>query len=343
MKRVISLVTVLAALIAATPARGVVETWIHPDADDFAVGSRARQIHNLTWFGSKLYAGYGDYGTNTGPTNVNPLTPSTDTFGPSVSQNTEEINVYRQLGDRKLYVPYVDPIGLAVGNPDYSVSTAFTGLNKFDGSHVFDMTSKPGQRRSMWAVGADVATNNGVIWRSLDSGATWSKVRSVTPPAGFFVRIYSAAWVDGKFYAQPVAHDIDSPAVAEMDMQAFTPGPGGGWSTQDSANLLFSHAQTYAGSLLYQSGLPGNSGIKPLCSYDVDSASSNGCVNAEDYNLDGLLLYRLDGANVYSSSDPTLGAWTTVLTSAPADAVSIEVVSGTVYVGTSDAEIVQLN
>ena len=99
--------TLISALLApalsasAAPVFELAAT--HPDA---AIG---KSIQTLKPFHGKLYAGYGDYFTNTGPIADRAFEPATGTFGSSLlSAQTEALMIYREIGG-KLYALHIDP------------------------------------------------------------------------------------------------------------------------------------------------------------------------------------------------------------------------------------------
>jgi hypothetical protein len=345
-RAVLFLALAIAALWPAAAAATVVETWTHPQASVETcrqVGcdpTRARTIHTLLWFDGKLWSGYGDGVLNTGPTALTPLTPSTDTWGTATSLPTEEISQLRSFNVRgvdTLYVPFTDPIGLSFGGPDYASGvSSFSAVHKFGAAHVFDMAQRPG-RNDIWACGSDNDSNDGTVWRSTDGGSTWSQVRAAAPPdpsdPDQYVRFYSCGWVKKVFYALP------SSDLPETFMPVHTFKPGVGWSTTAQSSSIHMHdAHSYAGKLVYlDKRLSDNSA--PVMSVNSGSITSLG-ISAEDLSQDGFILYRLSGTAVYSTVD--LVNWNVEAT-APADATSLEVIGGTVYVGTSESEIHEID
>ena len=137
------------------------------------------------------------------------------------------------------------------------------------------------------------------------------------------------------FYALPSS---DLPQTF-MPLHKFEPGVG--WSTTAQSSSIYMHdAHPYAGKLVYlDKRLSDDFAPAPVMSVDSGSITSLG-VSAEDLAQDGSILYRLSGTTVYGTVD--LVNWNVEAT-APADATSLEVVGGTVYVGTSESEIHEID
>src|SRR5689334_2349445 len=65
-------------------------------------------IATLKPFNGRLYAGYGDYGANTGPIAVRAYDPTLGAFtDPMLSSATEAIYIYRNINGN-LYAPNID-------------------------------------------------------------------------------------------------------------------------------------------------------------------------------------------------------------------------------------------
>src|SRR6185295_15995641 len=131
-------------------------------------------IATLKPFNGKLYAGYGDYGANTGPIAVRAFDPSTGAFtDPYLSSATEAIYIYRELGG-KLYAPNIDTRG---GGSGYAVGTAgnpdtWQDVITVDGVHMFDMNTFNGTDLFQ---GGTASNGDGIVYRSVDGGATWTE------------------------------------------------------------------------------------------------------------------------------------------------------------------------
>src|SRR6185295_1110008 len=141
---------------------------VHPEVATQPTWTGDR-IVTLKPFNGKLYAGYGDYGANTGPIEIRAFDPSLGTFTDSyLSSFTEAIYIYRAL-DGKPYAPNIDTRG---GGAGYAVGTAgspdtWQDVIPVDGIHMFDM-NKLGNDLFMGGASGD----DGVVWRSTDGGQT---------------------------------------------------------------------------------------------------------------------------------------------------------------------------
>src|SRR5688572_31202652 len=108
--RSVGAVLVLGVLIFAYRASAApfLPIAVHPDAaaQSTALG---QTLQTLKPFNGKLYAGFGDYGVNTGPIAVRAFDPAAGGFGASaLTAETEALLIYREIGGR-LYAPHIDP------------------------------------------------------------------------------------------------------------------------------------------------------------------------------------------------------------------------------------------
>ena len=71
---------------------------IHPQASQQPT-VRGSTLNFLKHWNGAIYAGYGDYGTNTGPIAITPFALSTNEFAaqPAFSADSEELQVFRSL------------------------------------------------------------------------------------------------------------------------------------------------------------------------------------------------------------------------------------------------------
>lgn len=311
----------------------------HPQASQQSTALGKTLLTLKAWNG-KIYAGYGDYGANTGPIALTPFNPQTNTFAssPEASDLTEAIYIFRNIGGN-LYAPSTDPrYGLST---DYAVETppggTWTQSGKLGGEHVFDAATLTGS--DLWFVGAIYGTNQAGAWRSTDGGATWQKSLAVSPTIGGsnpYSRFYFAGVLNGKLYVQAFDGN-DSGSAPQSSSQVFD---GSGWSK--GPNLLPNggmgyHTENFAGKLVYLlwQGYPS---ATRLTAFDGSKATTAATpAPFWEYVVDNGTLYGLGYDNVvYSTKD--LVTWYKAAT-APSTARSIAVLNGQIYVGTTDSKI----
>ena len=163
--------TSAAALLA--PADGLAEdggfelVGTHPQASQQSQQptARGRTLHFLKHWNGAIYAGYGDYGFNTGPIAITPFALSTNQFAaqPAFWANTEELEVFRPLNGR-LFAPSIDPVDRIPPPDDYSETGpagTWLGRDVVNAFHVFDMAERAGGE--LWMVGS--SGDNAVAWR----------------------------------------------------------------------------------------------------------------------------------------------------------------------------------
>jgi hypothetical protein len=302
-----------------------------------------RTIQALTVWDGQLYSGYGDYDANTGPIDLTPLNLTTRTFRavPVLTDETEEVDVFRHInGD--LFVPSVDPRGTV--STDYAKGTLSGGTAKWTQygpsdnktgvgmTHTFDMVTLTGT--DLWLVGAQ--GDDAVAYRSLNGGASWQKMLSVSPAphyAGDFARFYFAGVLNHRLYVQA----MDGAKGPEPHSHVFN---GTGWS--HGPNLLANgygyHSSTFAGKVIYMQ-YGSFVTLSTLLAFNGTGVSSTSApVPFYDYATNGSKLYGLgEYGKIYETSD--LETWTKLAVVAPSTARSITEYEGTIYVGTTDSKI----
>lgn len=201
--------------------------------------ARGKIITSLAAWNNKIYLGYGDYNTNTGPLTFMPFDPSTNSFAATAENapcdasaypatgagcdQTEEVDQFRIINGN-LYAASIDPQGGTT--TDYAVATTSGGWQQYgtgwgntpvnahnDGvgmNHIFDMNTVTGS--DLWMVGQK--DNIAMAYCSADGGATWKQMLAVPVPqqyldaaiqagnSGDDARFYFAGVLNGKLYLQ---------------------------------------------------------------------------------------------------------------------------------------------
>jgi RTX calcium-binding nonapeptide repeat (4 copies) len=325
------------ATLSVSPPNGLAQSGgfelvgTHPQASEQPT-PRGKKLNFLKNWNGAIYAGYGDYGTNTGPIAITPFAVSSNQFAaqPALWANSEELQVFRVLNGN-LVAPSIDPVD-RIRPDDYSGTTPagpWIARDVVDAFHVYDMAASTGSE--LWMVGS--SGDNAVAWRSLDGGVTWGTALTVAPRnigVGDFARFYFLAIYQGALYVQATDYfGGKHPASKIFNGSEWSNGPdllpqgGHGYDTE-----LFN------GQLVY---LSSQSSPTSLLSFNGDQVRSTGRV-FHNYSVDGDKLYGL-GENGEISKTTNLSSWTELETAAPETARSIIVIDGTIYVGTADSRI----
>ena len=139
----------------------------------------ARNLWDLQAFRGRLYLGYGDAVTNTGPTDVIAFDPDRRVFEREITVQEEAILLYRVLGDR-LFMPGTDAVDSDDGMLYVRDAAGWTHLALPQAAHVLDVAVRGTDvcvvvqdRR----VGGEVrcTADGGHTWRS-DPTASWRAV-----------------------------------------------------------------------------------------------------------------------------------------------------------------------
>lgn len=308
-------------------------------------------IATLKPFNGRLYAGYGDYGSNTGPIAVRAYDPTLGGFTDSMlTSATEAIYIYREI-DGRLYAPNIDTrgggSGYAVGNPGIDGALdSWTDQITVDGVHMFDMNTFNG---SDLFLGGTAGNGDGIVYRSTDSGATWQE--SLRMPAGVGapnnetyadIRVHGLGLYQGKLYA-----DMEQIGVFSGGGIYYTSGKkalpsmvfdGTAWTTGPTLTTsgYMAHPEEFAGKLIYltdglfASKLYGYNGKRVAQAYNAKGKNA-GSDFIYDYTIVDGALYALTADNrVITTTD--LATWS-LIGIAPSDTRSIGVLDGTLYLG----------
>jgi len=336
-------VAYLVASRAASPSFTLLGTHPQASLQPTALG---KTIYALQAWNGKIYAGYGDYGVNTGPIAITPFDPSSNTFAstPEVTQQTEAIGLYRVLNG-KLVSASTDPSG--GGSTDYAIGTAGSPVawqqvgpaypapnNGVNMTHNLDMNTLTGS--DLWMVGSQ--GNDPVAYRSTDGGQTWVKMLDVVPPTGDYGRFYGAGVLNGKLYVQAMYVDNATNYIVggESSSHVFD---GTSWAKGPSISTIMWHPESFAGKMVYSTwAAPDNDSATGLSTFDGTKVAGAGVPEGIwGYTVDGTTLYALGtSGKIYSTTDLT--NWY-LQSTAPSTARSIAVLNGVIYVGTTDSKL----
>lgn len=199
-----------------------------------------RALNVLCLIDDAVFAGYGDYDTNTGPIHIEsvPLADPLAAWTDHLTENTEQIFVYRLLEDGRVFVPQADPRGLSIGGyAERSLGGTWTEYSdRFTAQHAFGFAEVGG---SLFACGSEAG--NAVVWESTDGGATWSEaLRSAT--SDDFERFYMLVVVGAAIYVQ-----------SAVGLESYKWTVAAGW-VADSAELVTDSSSAGAPGTTWRDG-----------------------------------------------------------------------------------------
>ena len=326
--------TVTAGIALVVPGHGVAAAETTPGQMSFVTShgwaaaqptTTGQRIVDLEVVGGKVYAGYGDYGANTGPITLAAYDPATGgSFEAAFTSDTEAIYNIRDIGG-EVVAPATDPRVAA----DYAVSGPWRDEDRLGATHVFDSVTVTGT--DLWMVGSQDL--DAVAWRSVDGGTTWTEELRVAPTSGVtgdFARFYFAAALDGRLYVQAVSNKSGpAPTSKVFEAGAWTDGPnllptgGLGWRP-----IPFGQGFVYHGY--------GHGYLADVLYFDGTVSRSTGVFGLDVEVQDGVAWVLDAEGRVLRSTD--LVNWETVA-HGPADGRSLAVDGTDVYVGTASSEL----
>jgi hypothetical protein len=332
-------VVVIAIVFTVAPwHKEIASVAVHPDATTQPTAT-GRTLATLTSFHGKVYAGYGDYGANTGPISLRAFDPRTHQFSdPLLHSETEAIYIFRTLTDR-LYAPHIDPSGNAT-NGGYAVLDDLVSADRTPvrAVHIFDIATLTGS--DLWMAGSD--GNDAVIWRSDDGGKTWSESLREAPTNVPFTRFYGLIAFRGKLITQKSEYGVQVSKV--FDGSKWSAGP----NLLPPGGILW-HPEVFADRMVYQTN---HAGIRasPLYCFDgqhteialspkaVGQSGRGAEQGVYDFTITGDRLYTLAvDEQVQVTRD--LKEWRVLAVRPPKQARSLCVCDGRLFIGGTGGEI----
>lgn len=132
---------------------------------------RGRCLQGLVGHDGRVFGGYGDWNTNTGPIWIWSYDPGTGLVSDELETNNECVSLIRESGGR-LWVPYIDPkpSNGFVASYDGAWTVHNLGVSMW---HVFDVLEWGGDIYVAGAIRAG-GIDEAAVLRSVDDGATWA-------------------------------------------------------------------------------------------------------------------------------------------------------------------------
>lgn len=334
-------VAVASAAGTVLPAGGQ-DAWVDLGAVPAAAAQSTafgREIGVLEAHAGKVFVGFGDWISNTGPIAITSW--DGDSFDVEFECETEAVRQMRVI-DGDLWVPAIDPRG---GAPDHwcRLSAGVWSSGAFgadDALHVFDVVGVGG---SVFAVGAvNVAGFPASVWESDDDGVTWARTLDVAAVApGDFARFYAALVVGGEVWVEALDGTVGSQSTARVwNGAAWRSEPGylpAAWSSGWKSRSWGADALALAAE-----------GTN-LCRFDGTGELESVLPSAVDYAVidragADVVVAMTSSGRLVSSSD--LRSWTT-LGRIPKQAKRLAAVEVdgvvSVYVGTATSRLWQLD
>jgi len=322
------------------------EYWYGPQLQDLAVS------------GGKLYAGYGDWDSNsdswgpsTGRTALVPFDLASHTFESQneIMTGSEAITNIREING-SLYVPTTDPSIHGTGGYLTNEGGTWQRVDAVpDAVHVFDVATLDGN--DLWLFGSrdnyppgDGSVARAMTWHSTDGGQTWNEAISdgSEPGQGYgYERYYWGQRAGSKLFMHA------SSTMPQTPMRSFD---GTNNVTYDNSVTCSSRGHLvvqFLGKVVCSEGWIGDS-YAGIVSIDENGVGtdvnypSGGYIN--DFYVDGSYLYTLDNSGLIQRTDD-LQNWTSFgMWEAPNDgnyttATSLAVSGDKIYIGDSRANI----
>jgi len=315
----------------------------HPgaSAQNTATG---KQIATLFPWKGKLYAGYGDYGANTGPINIYAFDPDSQKFMNVWQANTEAIYNFRAYNGR-VFAPAIDRKSYTKPG-DYTMldTNGIRGDYNFSGSsstHVFGVALLNDTVLYM----VDSQEERAAVWQSKDNGITWKTIHYDTAISGNsedFARYYFAGVYRGKLYVQAVDYYGSLHPYSEvwdgMQWERDT-------SIFGSSTYAFgSRPDTFAGKMVLLSPPSGPNGYSSLLRvFDGEAGSVLNNIWVFDFMIDSNYLYALVDSgfgSIHVKRTPDLINWYT-MAKAPYGCRSLAIMNDKMYIGMNDSRIME--
>ncbi|MEO5907305.1 MAG: T9SS type A sorting domain-containing protein [Saprospiraceae bacterium] len=291
------------------------------------------------WQG-KLYAGYGDYGANTGPIDIYAFDPDSQAFTFKWEANTEAIYNFRAYNGQ-VFAPAID-------RKSYGKPGDFTKLDSngvwadynfgSNSTHVYDVARLSGS--DIYMVGSQ--EERAAVWRSQNNGMTWQRIHTDTAISGIaddFARYYFAGVLDGKLYVQ--AKDFYGSIHPYSDVWNGTQWERDTSMFGSSTYVFGWRPDTLAGKMVLLSNSPGYSSL--LRTFDGEAGSILQNTWVFDFMVDTGFLYALVDSGfgkILVKRTPDLVNWHT-LASAPLGSRSLAVMNDKIYIGMNDSRIME--
>ena len=326
---------------AASAAGGWQVLATHPQAAAQPTPT-GRVIADLEIYAGALFAGYGDYGKNTGPIAINPFDLATGRFRGVVSKAyTHQIGVWRRTSFG-LAAPNIDPLKDVPDNPDdpnagvtwTTDGRTWTHTAIGRALHVFDYADTGGERIAVGSSGIGSEGAGPVIWRRIVPQGWNRSFTGDSAPSQQQDRYYWVAAVDGVPYVQARGLGRVAP-MRRLDKQARA------WRAVPAISDEFHpsgqprHVQVCQGAIvsLTSSRLRV---FRPSTGASRTVASPDGSALVDLYVNDGTL-WVLTAKGVFRSDDVAQSFRR--VADAPARANAVAAGAGKIFVGTTDSRL----
>lgn len=234
--------------IAGDCALTAVRLATHPDARRQRTRT-GRTLARLIWHEGLLYAGYGDYGANTGPIHLRTLHPAAAYFSPTMETLDTEAVYQFTAQDGALLIPNIDPRGSVGPGVFIGDVRGWTASPDMASTHVFDLVSEDSD--TLWLLGA--AGRDAAIWRWAPANGTLQQI--VTPARradAAFVRATGGFIWKGRLcvYFQQVAASGET-AMRCLSDPIWQSGPTVFGDDASFADMAMTRPTRFAGGILY--------------------------------------------------------------------------------------------
>ena len=328
----------------------LVAVGVHPDAVQQST-VRGSTLHTLEAVNGKIYVGYGDYASDTGPMSMRYFDTATGSFsGVLANTNSEAIHRIKVI-DGQVWAPTTDPLGFQLGGHIRGPASGgnWSSDESLEVLHFFDISSFSGNPNHLFLSGSGGPSHrfNSILYESQDGGSSWNVVLDLpvpaSAPAGWFTRFYGIGELNDTLYVQ---QSLFGQGVTPLGMYTYS---GANWTQQTAPTTAGGQSVGFIDPTSFRNEIivrDFHSGISlgPAFRFDgsqlteIDVTGASGKLKFWDHYVADDRLYLLTGEQTVIATEDFVN-WSVVMSELPSTLRSIVVADGVLYLGATDASL----